>query len=182
MDALLRVGSAPKALCFDQLSFALQRSEERRLMSDRKALSRNLIVRGTREDSLEATTSLKNSMCLLFRKIDANVPIISAERIGKPSSNRPRPIRLQLNDFKDRNLLLGEARKHRSGVLLNIFLSTDRPYEDRKEAARLRQKMKQLKTTNPGHDFKIVRGKLLFDETETDREKPLLHLLDNTRD
>ena len=165
-----------------QLSLALLKSEERRLTIERKALSRNLIVRGVNEGSEETTEKLQNTMCQLFSKIDPNVPIISAERIGRPVSARPRPIRLQLNNFKDRNLLLGESRKHRNGVLLNIFLSTDRPYEDRKEAARLRQKMKQLKEKNPDHELKILRGKLLLDGTEIDRENPQVHLLENASD
>ena len=165
-----------------QLSLALLRSEERRLMSERKALSRNLIVRGIEEGPGESSADLKNNMCHLFSKIDPNVPIINAERIGKPVPNRRRLIRVRLNDFKDRNLLLGEARKHRDGALSNIFLSTDRPYEDRKEAARLRLKMKQLKEANPDQEFKILRGKLLADDTEIDRESPQLLLLNNARD
>ena len=164
------------------LEKALLHCEYSRLLDKRRENACNLILSGLPESEEEndADTEGKTTDILQRINVDAASRIVSAVRIGRKNDHRPRKIKIVTKSLQDRNSFLRNSR-----LLLNanagaggpnLYLDTDRPLLDRKEAARLRAKAKKLRSECPGKVIKIFKDKLLVDGSVVDIEQPLRHI------
>ena len=78
-----------------------------------------------------------------------------------------------------RNRLLMEKRKLTEGKFETIYMDADRPFLDRKEAFRLRMRLKDLRAENPHGNIYIKQRKLYVNDLEVDSEQPLRHVFSN---
>ena len=63
----------------------------------------------------------------------------------------------------------------KDSVFRDIYVDSDRPLFDRNEAYKLRQKLKQLRSDQPGKRIYIRQRKLLADDIEVGKKEPLKH-------
>lgn len=150
--------------------------QEDRLRDKRKEISCNLIVRGFAEEGEETGIQTKQKVSQLLQKAVPDANIVTAVRIGKPDPQRPRLVKITVDKFEARNSLLTECRRQRHGAFRNIFVDPDRTLPDRKEAFRLRQRLRQLRLQHPEKDVQLKRSILTVDGLEVDREQPLRHV------
>ena len=138
-----------------------------------------MILSGLPEAPDEDNDLTKNKACDLLNDLVNGTVILSATRVGKKHDERPRKIKIVTNSQHQRNTLLKNAPKLKSRRVdgLPLYLDRDRPLLDRKEASRLRARLKQLRKEMPKSEVKILRGRLLVDDKVVDSEEPLRHTL-----
>ena len=159
---------------------ALVLSETSRLNERRNECASNVILSGLPEiDFDDSCDVVSQTTEALHQVIPDPEVVVSACRIGRKNERHPRKIKIVLRSRDDRNLVLKNAPKLKDSVFhgSKLYLDADRPYADRKEAARLRLKAKHLRAANPLQNITIWRGKLYVDNTVTDFEKPINHIL-----
>ena len=158
------------------LKVVMWKNKDERLKEQRRALSRNVILRGIPEEQGEGILDAKDVAERNLRNIDPEIEVEKAERIGKKIDHKPRLIKVILVDKDQRNHLLRLARRNRESLPKGMYVDADRPFLDRKEAARLRERQRELRKNFPEKNVRILRGKLLVDDDEVDRENPLQYL------
>lgn len=154
----------------DQEIEALKRyvveSERQKLMAARSDLASNFVIRGmTEEKETQQETEFKVKK--LLKDTDLNLDIQQVERVGKRMKEyKTRTIKVVTGDVGQRNAVLEKSRALRdSSKLDRIYFDADKCYLDRKEAARIRYKMRQMKESHPNSKIRIWKRKLLVDDT-----------------
>jgi len=160
----------------ESLKQSFIKSEENRLKDQRREVSNNIIMRGVTESMKESSQDTSTKALDILKIVIPSVKVLKAVRIGRAMGSRPRMIKVTVDDREMRNRILQEAEKFRHSCLKNVYLDRDLPFLDRKEAARLRLKLKQLKNEHPNESVRIYRGKLMINDQEVDKEQPLQHL------
>ena len=152
-------------------------AERRKLHEQRVMLSANVIIRGMDESEDESEKDLIQKVDDILEKLQVDAPVLEVARVGRKDGERSRLIRVTTTDFEERNRILKYSKVLRSmPAYKGIYLDVDKPALDRKEAARLRMRAKQLKIQNPEKIVKIFRRTLLLDGNEVDKEEPLRHI------
>jgi len=157
--------------------------EYSRLLDKRRENACNIIMSGFPESEEENESNIERKTAEILQRINVDAPsrIVSAVRIGRKFDHRPRKIKIVTKSLQDRNSFLRNSRllinANAAAGGPNIYLDADRPLLDRKEAARLRDKAKKLRSECPGQVVKIFKGKLLLDGSIVDSEQPLRHIL-----
>ena len=88
-------------------------------------------------------------------------------RLGKPTTNKNRPVKISVKTRAQRNLLINKARDtlRNKGIYLNY---DDSPFTQ-KEKTRLRQKLKSLKENNSDKQYRITKNILYENDSEIDK-------------
>ena len=149
--------------------------ESERLRMERKALVNNIVVKGLPEDPDETVLVTESKVNNLLSAMNVDVKILMAERVG--NKGKSRLIKIITGSRHDRNTILTNSKQLQNNVhYQNVYLSADRPFLDRKEAARLRVRRKELAQQHPQANVRIRRGKLFLNDEEIDKEYPLRQL------
>lgn len=90
-------------------------------------------------------------------------------RLGK-KSNKPRPVKVKVKTVQEKIKLVTKARTQLKTIpaYKNVFINFDESPISRKENARLRAKVKELRQLHPDKVVKIVKRNLLVDNVTVD--------------
>ena len=126
-------------------------------MHERELRRNNLVIVGVEEDRPRETT-VEVVKKVLSNKLNTEIPIIEARRIGKANTRGPRPILVRLPDYNTKVSVL-KKRSQMKGT--NIFINDDLTPLQKKNLAVLLDKMR--KARNDGKSAYITRGCLIID-------------------
>jgi len=110
------------------------------------------VISGANEEDDEKRETLLTELQDLWTKLQVNVQVCDAYRIGRKVKDKSRPILVKLGSEREKWEIL------RNGKLLkgtNIFINPDLIPEDRMKEAKLRAKLKKLK-----EDEAKIRGNI----------------------
>lgn len=121
------------------------------------------IINGVPENNQEAFDEvldlLEADICPEYKPI----------RLGKNHPGKFRPLKIKFKTESAKIKSCKKANVLRSGIhTKRVYINYDYPPYTSKENARLRHKLKELKVTNPTHNYKIQNGKLLDNDTIID--------------
>ena len=134
------------------------RSQQRILeMHERELRRNNLVIVGAEEDTPKEITA-EVVKKVLSNKLNTEIPIVEARRIGKANARRPRPILVRLPDYNAKVSVL-KKRSQMKGT--NIFINDDLTPLQKKNLAVLLDRMR--KARNDGKSAFITRGCLIVD-------------------
>ena len=139
----------------------------------------NVIVSGLSEDNItvggEDLANDKDKIAAVLGEIDAPLPAeFTVERIGKESANYTRIIKMKIGNKINRDAILAKSKdlKNNSESSVNsVYLKKDLHPVLVHENNRLRRKMKELQKldSNGGKEIKLLKGKLLVDNSVVDQ-------------
>ena len=121
-------------------------------MHKRELRRNNLVIVGAEADTpKEITTEVVKKV--LSNKLNTEIPIVEARRIGKANAHRPHPILVRLPDYNAKVSVL-KKRSQMKGT--NIFINDDLTPLQKKNLAVLLDRMR--KARNEGKSAFITRG------------------------
>ena len=148
-------------------------------MIDARERECNVIVSGLSEENItvggEELQNDKDKVAAVLVEIDAPLPAeYSVERIGKESANYTRLIKLNVGSKINRDAILSKSKdlKNNPEASVNsVYLKKDLHPVLVHENNRLRRKMKDLQKLdiNNGKEIKLLKGKLLIDNSVVDQ-------------
>lgn len=148
-----------------------QRTIER-IESEKREL--HLILTGIPENEVEVnaeslTTDAEkiNFLCDEVVEDYDDSALIECVRLGRYDRNRSRPVKIKLNQLRIRNILLRSQKDFRQSENIKnsfgtIFVNPDRTPLARKEDKRLRDKLKELRSSAPSTDKIYIKSGQLF--------------------
>lgn len=134
-------------------------------ISDRKGRCNNIIISGLQEkeagsldERRENDTDIVRSM---FKFLDNSreYDVRSAQRIGRLNPNKPRLLKVELNDVTQRNNILKNARSLRRSSWDSVYINPDYTEMQRVQNRKLREELKSRR--NSGEDVVLYRGKIV---------------------
>lgn len=177
----LRSKLKEQEVMIEQLRKAVINGERQRLYEERRKLSSNVVIRGVPESTGETASAMCEKVKDIFRELESDFPLKSVQRIGKKRDSvdsPPRLIKVTLEDSEQRNEVLKKSKSLRGKEKYSrVYLDSDKTFLDRKEGARMRMRLKELRSCYPTSSVQISRGKLYVNDVEMDHEEPLRHLL-----
>ena len=138
---------------------ATLKSQQRILeLHDRELRRNNIVVVGISED--EALNPQSSVEKIFAEKLEENVSVVEARRLGKKSPNNqgPRPILVRLPDYKSKVSLMRKRGKLKG---TRIFINDDLTPFQKKNLSTIVQKMKDAK--KDGKSAFIARGSLVIE-------------------
>ena len=112
------------------------RQEQRNLQRERKKRSRNVIVHGIKEENGDNDQAIVKQ---IFESLDAKVTPESITRLGNKTVGSTRPMKIVMNNDKEKNDImkaLPKLRDSQVSVLFKVSITNDLTITERKEIAR----------------------------------------------
>lgn len=101
----------------------------------------------------------------VFTLMGVNVPIVEAIRVGKKKTERPRVIRVTLQNPTDKRTLLAKATSLRnvpsSHKLANVYVKPNLTHQQQEQSKNLWRQLKEVRLKNPTQKYKISQGKIV---------------------
>jgi hypothetical protein len=136
----------------------------------RSNLQSNIMISGIPELSSANDILQVNN---IISSLETTIPckIIKAERIGKETTGKTRPIKVKLDGVGQRNAILSADKTNLKNKVKfkNVFINADLCAADQKENARLRQVKKKVKLENPEKKVYIKKNVLYLEDKEIDK-------------
>ena len=94
-----------------------------------------------------------------------NVPIVEAIRVGKKKNERPRVIRVTLQNLTDKRTLLSKATTLRNvpddHVFSKVYVKPNLTHNQQEASKNLERQLKEVRLKNPQTKYKISLGKIV---------------------
>ena len=147
------------------------RDEQREIAEN----SQNLIINGF-QDETDPKEKIISALNFVFTKsnspLSAEAIVKEIHPIGKPSTgpSKNRTFKVKCTDKASRDTLLRNAKCLRTYEQnKQIYINADLPPLTRRENSRLRTKLRQLTSTSPNADIRLIKGELTVNGTLIDQ-------------
>ena len=101
----------------------------------------------------------------IFTMMGVNVPIVEAIRVGKKKNERPRVIRVTLQNLTDKRTLLSKATTLRNvpddHVFSKVYVKPNLTHLQQEASKNLERQLKEVRLKNPQTTYKISQGKIV---------------------
>ena len=128
--------------------------------------SRSMMIFGLSEENQQ---DLELRITEVFQELDEKPRIVEAERLGRPSEEKVRPVKVTLSASSAVRGLVGKGyRLAKSSRFRKVYLSPDRTKDERNRRKGLVEDLKQKKKSEPGLYHRIMDGSVVSSKrTET---------------
>ena len=132
-----------------------------RTVNDEEHRSKNYIIYGYDEIE-DAEEDPREIVKEVYEKAGCLVPeILDIYRIGKKTSGKTRPIKVEMSDSGDVRFILKHAYKLRESNLRSVYVAPDRTREERIAHSNLVKEMKELIRQFPSKHYIIRNNKVV---------------------
>ena len=124
-----------------------------------------VVITNVKESLNQENIDMKPEAEEVFTLMGVNVNIVEAIRVGKKKPERPRVIRVTLENFADKRTLLAKATSLRhipqNHKYANVYVKPNLTHQQQNESKNLWRQLQEIKQKNPTIKYKISQGKII---------------------
>ena len=161
MDVDVPVGSTYKPQVSKVFSSAVNNVLSEREQIEKRKLQ--IVITNLPENDNPDTD--KNDAEEIFTYMKCKVKIVDILRVGKPKRERPRPLRITLENMQDKRTLLSKATTLRNipsgSKFEKVYVKPNLTILHQEQAKNLHIQLQEVRLKNPQKTYKITRGKIV---------------------
>ena len=105
----------------------------------------------------------------IFTLMKCNIKIVESMRVGKVKRERPRPLRITVENLTDKRTLLAKATSLRNipatHKFAKVYVKPNLTIQQQEQSKNLQVELQEIRLKNPQKRYKITKGKIVEVET-----------------